>query len=120
MAGMFSTREGPEGSGVGMGSLTVIASNKAMQVTDDRWDAVVTSNDKGIFLIRRQKGHLSSQCPFLCYEVRCITTGDHGSQKSGGQSGDEGFARHPAAAAVSACAFHTPPRGCDRDERETP
>lgn len=102
-------------------SLTVIETRKVVQTTDEGWDAVVTSGGKGTFLIRRRKGRLSAQCPLLCYEIRRSDAGSRDGQ-FGGQSGGDAAARQPtpAAIAVSACAFRNPPRGCDRDERETP
>jgi hypothetical protein len=90
-------------------SVTVTATKKVVQTTDDGLDAVVTSAGKGTFLIRRRKG---GPCPLLCYEVRRIHTG--------GQSGGDGVARQPADVTMSACAFRNPPSGCDRDERGTP
>ena len=127
MHGDFAAREGAEDLDLG-GSITIIATRKVVQMTDDGWDAVVTSGGKGTFLIRRGKGHLSTQCPLLCYEIRRIDAGSHDDQHDrpkygqefGGRSGGDEVARQPAGIAVSACAFHSPPRGCDRDERGTP
>jgi hypothetical protein len=96
-------------------SATVIASMNVVQMSHDSRDAVVRSVGKGTFLIRHRKDHLSSQCPFLGYEVRRIDVVDYH-----GQSGGDVVARQPAGIAVSACAYRSPPQGCDRDERGMP
>ena len=120
MEGTFATRKGTENSDPDAGNLTVIATKRAMRITDHGWDAVITSSGKGTFLIRRRKDALSSQCPFFGYEVRCIAANSHLGQETERQSGGDVVTRQPAAAMVAACAFHSPPRGCDRDERGTP
>ena len=123
--GLAVAEKGCDASDVRVQSVTVIASVNAIQLTGDSRDAVVRSAVNGTFLIRQRKVRPSSQCPLLCYEVRRIDVGvqqdrPEYAQESGGQSGGDVFTHQPTGITVSACAFHSPPRGCDRDERGTP
>ena len=62
-------RAGTEGADLRVQSVTRIATKKVAQLINGKWNAVVKSVGKGIFLIRRRRDRLASQCPLLRYEV---------------------------------------------------
>jgi len=55
-----------------MRHIAVIATSKVVQLTGSTWDAVVTSTNKGTFLIRRRKEYTIGECPCFGFEIRHI------------------------------------------------
>jgi len=110
MTEMHAMPEVGESSGLRVRDITVIATRKVVQLTDDMGDAMVTTADsKGTFLVRRRQDRLPNACPLLCYEVRRLEVVGHRDQsdrpeygqESDGPSRDENFVRRQAAVAGS-------------------
>ena len=72
IAGLCRSLESPEQSAIRVRSMTAVSARMVVQMKDDSWDAVVTSEVLGTYLIRRHKGYLSSSCPLLGYEIRHV------------------------------------------------
>ena len=67
-------------------AISVIPSRMVAQVTDGVWNAVVTTLDKGTFLIRRLKGLPAHDCSLQTCEIRHIEADPPPGRKRAGDS----------------------------------
>ncbi len=59
-------------SALSVGKRVAIQSHLTVQATEGTWNAVVTTAQKGTFLVRRLAGLSAETCPLHAYEIRHI------------------------------------------------
>ena len=77
-----------DGAIVDVGNLVAIPGRLAAQETDGVWHAVVSTQGKGTFLVRRREGWAAAACPLRAYEIRFIAPDQPLDRKPAGGFGE--------------------------------